>query len=432
MHVSQPTISAQVKALEDQLGEKLTRRDGCGLALTEAGRRVFEYAEQIFALGDELTASSRAKACSAPARGDRRDRRAAEARRLRAILRPVFHLDRPVKAIVTEASVADLLVQLAAHRLDRRARGRARAEHAEPARLQPRAGECGVVPRPPEACGEARRSSRALDGAPLLLPTHGTALRRSLDQWLLAQAFHAERRRRVRRRRAAAQDRRGRRTRRAACAHGRRARGARALRTRAPGRAEDCRQKFYAVSAERKLTHPAVTAITSAARTEMFTAKPKRAACAARPARSTAAAESALHHPERHVAPVSVRDRRRDPEQREMLEQVRLRERSGVEGSEAQFGRELRRHGLRRRVVAAVEHRRGFVPELRVEHHVEARRVKIFDARALRPLRGLLSRRRARGRGAESRADGFVQSKTILPVSRRATRSPPRARRTAR
>ncbi len=269
LHVSQPTISAQVKALEDQLGEKLTRRDGRGLALTEAGRRVFEYAEQIFALGDELTASSALPKLVGY-----------------AIMRPVFHLDRPVKAVVTEASVADLLVQLAAHRLDV-----VLADEPAPSTPNLRAfnhelGECGVsfLAHPRLAAKLGKKFPRSLDGAPLLLPTHGTALRRSLDQWLLAQALTpnvvAEFDDAALLKIAAADG-----------------LGVLPVPTVAEhealeryglvrlGRAEDCRQKFYAVSAERKLTHPAVTAITSAARTEMFTAKPKRAARGARPAR---------------------------------------------------------------------------------------------------------------------------------------------------
>jgi DNA-binding MarR family transcriptional regulator len=49
-----PTISAQVSRLEDTLGEKLFARSGRRLVLTEAGRVVFRYAEDIFGLGREL------------------------------------------------------------------------------------------------------------------------------------------------------------------------------------------------------------------------------------------------------------------------------------------------------------------------------------------------------------------------------------------
>src|SRR5690606_4241223 len=52
--VSQPTISAQLKELERSLGQKLFERAGRGLRLTEAGRVAFNYASEMFALGQEM------------------------------------------------------------------------------------------------------------------------------------------------------------------------------------------------------------------------------------------------------------------------------------------------------------------------------------------------------------------------------------------
>ena len=53
-HISRPTISAQIAALEGVFGEKLFRRTGRNLALTEAGHQVLSYAEEILSLGKEL------------------------------------------------------------------------------------------------------------------------------------------------------------------------------------------------------------------------------------------------------------------------------------------------------------------------------------------------------------------------------------------
>ena len=53
LRVSQPSICTQIQALERALGDKLLRRTPRGLALTEAGQKVFSFAEEIFALGDE-------------------------------------------------------------------------------------------------------------------------------------------------------------------------------------------------------------------------------------------------------------------------------------------------------------------------------------------------------------------------------------------
>ena len=54
LHVSQPSISEQVRELENALGEKLFRREGRNNKLTETGQMVFGYADEIFALGREL------------------------------------------------------------------------------------------------------------------------------------------------------------------------------------------------------------------------------------------------------------------------------------------------------------------------------------------------------------------------------------------
>ncbi|HEX9189669.1 MAG TPA: LysR family transcriptional regulator, partial [Vicinamibacteria bacterium] len=54
LRLAQPTISGQLKALEEALGEKLFERTGRRLVLTDVGRVVFRYADEIFSLGREL------------------------------------------------------------------------------------------------------------------------------------------------------------------------------------------------------------------------------------------------------------------------------------------------------------------------------------------------------------------------------------------
>ena len=69
LHVSQPTISAQIAALEGTLDEKLFQRGGRALALTETGHRVLGYAEEIFSLGQELLDAARQRPGWSSARG---------------------------------------------------------------------------------------------------------------------------------------------------------------------------------------------------------------------------------------------------------------------------------------------------------------------------------------------------------------------------
>ena len=270
LHVSQPTISAQVKALEEQLGEKLTRRDGRGLALTEAGRRVFDYAEQIFALGDEL-AGGIARDGMRPLRVALGVTDSCPKLVSYALMRPLFHMGRPVKVVVSEASAAELLVQLASHRLDV-----VLADEPAPSSINLRAfnhrlGECGVsfLAAPTVAARLRGRFPRNLEGMPMLLPTHGTALRRSLDQWLQAEKLTPQV--------VAEFDDAA--LMKIAAADGLGVLPIPVVADREAverydleriGRAESCRQQFFAISAERHLTHPAVVAITSAARDELF------------------------------------------------------------------------------------------------------------------------------------------------------------------
>src|SRR5262245_11994329 len=68
LNISQPTVSAQVKSLEDALGERLFERQGRGLVLTDVGRLVYRYADEIFALGRELLDTVHDRPSGRPAR----------------------------------------------------------------------------------------------------------------------------------------------------------------------------------------------------------------------------------------------------------------------------------------------------------------------------------------------------------------------------
>ena len=66
--LAQSTLSAQIAALEDALGEKLFERAGRKLRLTEMGRTVFGYADEIFSLGRELVESVKGRPTGRPLR----------------------------------------------------------------------------------------------------------------------------------------------------------------------------------------------------------------------------------------------------------------------------------------------------------------------------------------------------------------------------
>lgn len=269
--VSPPAISTQLKLLEDQLGEKLLARSGRRLALTEMGRTVFSYAEDIFALGRELMDVVKNRPIGKPLRLDVGIVDVMPKVVVQTLLEPALHLREAVRIICREASSDQLLGRLATHELDV-----VLSDSPVDPSLKIRAyshllGECGVMfAAGAKLAGRySRKFPESLNGVPMFLPTDNTALRRNLDFWFesrqirplvlgefedyaLLRAFgetgagvfplpsvvEAQLRKQTR------------------------------LRT--IGVTNEVRTHFYAISAERKLQHPAVVAIRNAARTELF------------------------------------------------------------------------------------------------------------------------------------------------------------------
>ncbi|MBI2320176.1 MAG: LysR family transcriptional regulator [Betaproteobacteria bacterium] len=60
VHVSQPALSAQIKALEEELGVRLFERNPGGMALTRAGERLLEQTEKVLAAAEELKNAAKA------------------------------------------------------------------------------------------------------------------------------------------------------------------------------------------------------------------------------------------------------------------------------------------------------------------------------------------------------------------------------------
>jgi len=200
LHVTPQSISGQLTELQAALGATLFRRAGRGLEITEPGRRILSYADEIFALGDELMEVARDQAAR--------------------------------KTTPFRIGVADSVPKTVAYRV------------IEPA---------------------------LLDHAPLLLPGEGTALRPRLLQWLEA--------RNLRPRIVGEFDDSG-----LMKAFGQGGAGlfvaptaiadhvCRQYRVRALGRIETVVEQLYAITTERRLTHPATLAISEAAHRDVFAA----------------------------------------------------------------------------------------------------------------------------------------------------------------
>lgn len=271
LHVSQPTISAQIAALEGALGEKLFRRGPRGLTLTETGHQAFSFAEEIFALGQDLLQAVKQQPTDRPLRVNIGIADSLPKMVSHEIIKPIFSLEQRVQAVCLENKTSDLLAQLALYRLDI-----VLADEPAPSALPLKTfnhllGESGVTfcANPPLTRRLRRHFPRSLDNEPMLLPTAGTALRRSLEHWFQDQGLHP--------RVVAEYDDAA--LMKVAAADGL---GCFPLPTVAVmeahtrygfdiiGPAKGCTVQFYAITAERKLTHPAVMAMTSDARGRLF------------------------------------------------------------------------------------------------------------------------------------------------------------------
>lgn len=185
LHVAQPSLSAQIRRLEATLGEKLFTRSGRTVVLTEMGRLAFRYAEEIFGLGQEMVEAFAGRPTGRPARVRVGIANVIPKLIAYRLLEPALRLPEPVRLECLEDDPDSLLAELALHRLDV-----VLADTPVPPSVRIQAyshilGESGVSVFATKELAEDRRPGfpRSLDGAPVLLPTENTSQRRSLQQW---------------------------------------------------------------------------------------------------------------------------------------------------------------------------------------------------------------------------------------------------------
>ncbi len=185
------TISAQVKALEQDLGHQLLKPAGRGVTVTDAGQAVFARAEEIFQLGELIPEEAAAAASGLAARlavglSDGLSKLAAH-----VLLQPV--LDTPgLKLVCHEGEVEDLLAELALHRLDLVLACRPPAQNSSLRLSSERLMVSRVDWYGPAAMVHETHVDRfpaSLGELPLLLPTPHAALRGRIDRWLEAQGI---------------------------------------------------------------------------------------------------------------------------------------------------------------------------------------------------------------------------------------------------
>jgi LysR family transcriptional activator of nhaA len=271
LKLSQPTITSQVRALEKALGQKLFQKKGRYLVLTESGRQVLRYAEEIFALGRELTEVVGRDLPVAQSRFAVGISDSLPKMTTYKLLEPAFLL-RPMHRIVMKTDKPErLFAQLADHSLDLLlVDERPRPDAGLRVFTHP-LGQTGISIYGTRKLAERYRAGfpGSLHNAPLLVQTTNTSLRRSLDQWFyeseLAPHIVGE-----------IED--------MAILQvlGQQGMGLFAAPTVVEkelcrqydvcvvGSLLDVKQRFYAVSVERRLRHPAVVAISKSAREKLF------------------------------------------------------------------------------------------------------------------------------------------------------------------
>jgi len=272
LRLAQPTLSAQIRQLEGSLGVRLFERKGRGLVPTEAGRTVFRYADEIFTLGHELREALQGRAPGKPLPFVVGVSDVLPKLLVHQLLQPALALPEPVRLVCHEDGLDALLERLFRYELDLvlseaplRGQGRGRA-------FSHLLGACGVDVFGTRAL--IRRFGDAfpacLHGAPMLLPSEGTALRAGLERWLGQRGLRPVIRGefddnallkmfgRAGEGFFAAPD--------ALSADLAQDHGMVRL-----GAAEGLKAQVYALSAERRLAHPAVLAIRKAAQEEVFT-----------------------------------------------------------------------------------------------------------------------------------------------------------------
>jgi len=274
LRLAQPTISGQLKALEDSLGEPLFERKGRGLRLTEVGKTVFAYADKIFSLGQELQEVVRGLPKIRPLNIGIAD--VLPKHLAYKLLEPVRNQPEPFKLICREGRPDRLFADLALHNLDLILTDTPIDSNFRIKAFSHLLGESSLsfFGSSKLALKYRRGFPKSLDGAPMLIPTDESGIRHLLDQWFQAEnlaplvvgefsdtallqifgdagdgmfpaptVLEAQLKEQF---------------------------GVQLI-----GEAEKLKQKFYLISAEKKVKHPAIVAIIEGAKKNFFEHKRK-------------------------------------------------------------------------------------------------------------------------------------------------------------
>ncbi len=271
LHITPQTISGQLSLLEERIGNPLFDKVGRGLQLTETGHLVLRYADEIFELGRELSDVLRGAPAVGPSEFIVGAASALPKTIVYKIMEPALHLDHDISLTSREGPVDALLADLAIHKVDIVLSDTPVNRTVSVKAYNHLLGESGLscFAAPRLAKSLKNNFPQSLNNAPILLPTPQYAIRQLIDGWLdlnnvtpivngqfddsalmksfgqagigaffMSSTIEEE-----------------------VCSN---------FNVRVVGRVAEIKQKFYAISAERKVKHPAVAAICDSARSALF------------------------------------------------------------------------------------------------------------------------------------------------------------------
>ena len=192
LHLTPQSISGQLSEFADTLGVELFRRVGRNLELTDTGRRILSYAEEIFSTGDELLEIVRDQSLRTTMTF--RVGCADSVSKLIAcrLVEPALNLGEPLRLICREGRLAALLAELAVHRLDLIIADRPMPGHLSVRGYNHLLGESAMTAFAAPVLAATLKGAfpACLNGAPMLLPGEDFAIHHRLLQWLEKTGLH--------------------------------------------------------------------------------------------------------------------------------------------------------------------------------------------------------------------------------------------------
>ena len=185
LHLTPQTISGQLKLLEQSVGEPLFNRVGRGLVMTETGHMVYQYADEIFTLGAELTSRVKTGRVVVPALLAVGIVNSIPKLVASRVLQPVLGSEVPIRLVCREGGLEALLGDLAVHQLDLILSDRSIPSGLSVKAFSHSLGSSAIAMfvRKGSTKNYEKDFPQSLDKAPILLPTMDNPIRRGLDEW---------------------------------------------------------------------------------------------------------------------------------------------------------------------------------------------------------------------------------------------------------